>query len=49
MKRVYAELGLILVGLLWGFGFIATKLGLNEGINPLYLLAIRFTLSSVFF
>lgn len=49
MRRTYAELGLLLVGLLWGLGFVVTKIGLNDGINPIYLLAIRFSISSIFF
>lgn len=42
MKHYTAELGLLLVGIFWGLGFVFVKIGLNEGINPLYLLMIRF-------
>lgn len=42
MKHYIAELGLLLVGIFWGLGFVFVKIGLNEGINPLYLLMIRF-------
>lgn len=42
MKRYIAEGGLLLVGILWGLGFVFVKIGLNEGISPFYLLTIRF-------
>ena len=42
MKRYTADLGLLLVGILWGLGFVFVKIGLNEGISPFYLLTIRF-------
>lgn len=42
MKRQQADMGLLLVGVLWGLGFVFVKIGLNEGIDPFYLLSIRF-------
>ena len=42
MKRYTADMGLLLVGILWGLGFVFVKIGLNEGISPFYLLTIRF-------
>ncbi|WP_311695067.1 DMT family transporter [Sneathia sanguinegens] len=48
MRKGIADIGLLLVGLLWGLGFIATKIGLNEGISPIYMLALRFTIASIF-
>ncbi len=45
MKRYTADLGLLLVGLLWGLGFVFVKIGLNEGITPFYLLTIRFVIA----
>lgn len=42
IKRYIAEGGLLLVGILWGLGFVFVKIGLNEGISPFYLLTIRF-------
>lgn len=41
-RRYIAEGGLLLVGILWGLGFVFVKIGLNEGISPFYLLTIRF-------
>ena len=42
MKRYTADMGLLLVGILWGLGFVFVKIGLNEGISPFYLLTVRF-------
>ena len=44
MRRGFADLGLLLVGLLWGSGFVVTKIGLNEGISPVYMLGLRLSL-----
>lgn len=33
MKRYLADFGLLLVGILWGLGFVFVKIGLNEGIR----------------
>ena len=44
MKRYLADFGLLLVGILWGLGFVFVKIGLNEGIDPFYLSSIRFLL-----
>ncbi|WP_068268308.1 DMT family transporter [Caviibacter abscessus] len=47
MKRITADFGLILIGFLWGFGFIVTKLGLNSGFGPLYMVSLRFLIASI--
>lgn len=47
MRQITADLGLILVGFLWGFGFIVTKLGLDSGLGPLYMVALRFLIASI--
>ena len=47
MKRYLADFGLLLVGILWGLGFVFVKIGLNEGIDPFYLSSIRFLLGFV--
>lgn len=48
MRRGFADLGLLLVGLLWGSGFVVTKIGLNEGISPVYMLGLRFVIATIF-
>lgn len=48
INRSIADLGLLFVGLLWGLGFVFVKIGLNEGIDPLYLLSLRFLIGTVF-
>ena len=42
MKKYMADSGLLLVGILWGLGFVFVKIGLNGGLEPFYLLTIRF-------
>ncbi len=50
MKKVkgslIADLSLLIVALVWGSGFIATRFGLNS-ITPLYLIAFRFFLAFI--
>lgn len=43
-KSLYADLSLLLVALIWGSGFVATKNALDH-IQPYYLLSFRFMLS----
>ena len=33
MKKRSADMGLLLVGILWGLGFIFVKIGLNENMD----------------
>ena len=42
VKRYIAESGLLLIGILWGMGFVTVKIGLNAGINTFYLMWLRF-------
>ncbi|EPZ62258.1 putative membrane domain protein [[Clostridium] sordellii ATCC 9714] len=36
--KIYSgEIGLILVSLIWGSGFVYTQLGLNNGLTPFQL------------
>lgn len=48
MRKGFADLGLLMVGLLWGSGFIATKIGLDSGITPIYMLTLRFFIATIF-
>lgn len=43
-EGLYADIGLLLVTIIWGSGFAATKVGLKY-ISPNYMMAIRFSLS----
>lgn len=45
-KTLRADLSLILVAVIWGSGFVATKTGLNH-ITPLYMLVFRFGISTI--
>ena len=42
VKQYLADFGLLFVGIFWGLGFVFVKIGLNTGIDPFYLSAIRF-------
>lgn len=45
-KSLYADLSLLLVAIIWGSGFIVIKNALDF-IHPVYMLVLRFSLSSV--
>ena len=42
VKRYIAESGLLLIGILWGMGFVTVKIGLNAGMSTFYLMWLRF-------
>lgn len=42
--RIAADLGLLIVAVVWGFGFVATKNALGH-ITPLYMIALRFSIA----
>ncbi len=46
-KHFLGDLTLLSVAIIWGFGFIAVKIGLNSGMSPFYLLFLRFTVASL--
>ncbi|NDL68326.1 DMT family transporter [Clostridiales bacterium F-3ap] len=37
----------MLVAVLWGFGFVAVKIGLNNGVGTYYLLSLRFLVATL--
>lgn len=45
-KSYLGDLMLLLVALIWGFGFIAVKIGLNNGMGPFFLLFLRFSVAA---
>lgn len=47
MRSSLADLGLLLIGILWGLGFVFVKIGLNSGMNPYIMLSIRFLFSFI--
>ncbi len=47
MKRYIGEIGLCITSIIWGSGFIGTKLALDGGLSPIQTLALRFFISSV--
>ncbi len=42
IKKYSGEIGLLLVSLIWGSGFVATQLGLENGLTPFQLMTGRF-------
>ena len=48
MKKYQADFGLLLVGFIWGTGFIASKIGLDGGLSPYYMMFLRAMFASVF-
>ena len=38
---------LLLVAIIWGIGFVAVKIGLNDGVSPFFLLALRFSVATL--
>ncbi|MBU5306380.1 DMT family transporter [Clostridioides mangenotii] len=48
MKKYYGELGLILVSIVWGCGYVATQFGLDGGLTPLQIITMRFFLAALF-
>lgn len=46
-KHYLGDLTLLSVAIIWGFGFIAVKIGLNSGMSPFYLLFLRFTVAAL--
>ena len=47
MKQYLADFGLLFVGIFWGLGFVFVKIGLNTGIDPFCLSAIRFLVGGI--
>jgi len=45
--HIIADLTLILVAIIWGSGFTATKLALDSGFGPFYLMAFRFAIAAI--
>lgn len=42
-----AKIGLIIVAIIWGSGFIASQIALDEGFTPNQIMALRFFISSI--
>lgn len=46
-KRYLGDFFLLLVAIIWGFGFIAVKIGLNNGMAPFFLMFLRFLIAAL--
>lgn len=48
MKKYIGEIGLFFTAIVWGTGFVGTKLSLDGGLTPLQLITIRFLIAAIF-
>ena len=46
-KHIIADLTLVIVAIIWGSGFTATKMALDSGLGPFYMMAFRFSIAAV--
>lgn len=46
-KSVIADFSLLLCAMIWGIGFVATDVALEENISPYYMMVIRFSIAFV--
>ena len=47
MKKYLGEIGLFGIAIIWGSGFIGTKLALDGGLSTVQTLTLRFFIASV--
>lgn len=47
MKKYIGELGLIFTAIIWGSGFVAMSLALDQGFEPLQIITMRFFISAL--
>lgn len=47
MKKYIGEVGLFSIAIIWGGGFIGTKLALDGGLSPIQSLTLRFLIASI--
>lgn len=46
-QMILADLAIILMAFIWGSGFAGNKILLNDGMHPMQLIAIRFTIATI--
>ena len=47
MKKHMGEIGLFTIAIIWGSGFIGTKLALDGGVSAIQTLTVRFFVASL--
>lgn len=47
MKKYIGELGLILIAIIWGSGFVVNKFSLDGGFTPIQIITLRFFIASM--
>ena len=46
-KHIIADFTLVIVAIIWGSGFAASKMALDSGLRPFYIMAFRFLIATV--
>lgn len=46
-KKLWVTLGLLVVAIIWGTGFIATQIAIDEGLSTSFITFVRFAVASV--
>lgn len=47
MKKHIGEIGLLIVAIIWGMGFVASRLSLDSKLTPFQIMALRFFISTL--
>lgn len=47
MKKYTGEIGLFIVAIIWGSGFVGTRLAIDSGLSPNQIMAIRFFIATI--
>ncbi len=46
-RNLWVTLGLLVVAVIWGSGFIATQIAIDEGLSAAFIMFLRFTMASL--
>lgn len=46
-RRLWGDIQLLIVAIIWGLGYVAAKIGLQDGVEPFFLMALRFSVAVV--
>jgi len=46
-KHIVADLTLVIVAIIWGSGFTASRMALDSGLGPFYIMAFRFLIAAI--
>lgn len=46
-RHLWGDIQLSIVAIIWGLGFVAVKIGIQDGVEPFFLMALRFSVAVV--